>query len=185
MSEKSIQDNKEGKGSVGGKQGHQAGHRSSANFSRGSKNNSGPAPEFEQALVDLARVTRVTSGGKRMNFRALVVLGDKKNRIGYGVAKGSDVTIAINKAVVQANRKMMTVKMKAGSIPHEIKEKFKAAIVALRPAQKGRGIIAGGPVRTVLSLAGYKDVLAKMIGSKNKINNVKATFNALGKLKNE
>lgn len=179
MSEKTAKEHQEkntGKGE------HREERTTAVKFSH-AKNNSDSAPEFEQALIDLARVTRVTSGGKRMNFRALVVLGNKKNRIGYGIAKGADVTIAINKAVVQANKKMITVKIKDGSIPHNIKEKFKAAIVILRSAKKGRGIIAGGPVRTVLNLAGYQDVVAKIIGSKNKINNVRAVFNALGKLK--
>ncbi len=139
--------------------------------------------EFEQRLVDLARVTRVTRGGKRLSFRACIVLGDQKGRVGYGVAKGKDVTIAINKAVNQAKKRLITPKMVEGTITHELKVKFKAAVVKMLPAKKGRGIIAGGAVRAVFELAGYKDVVAKMIGSKNKINNVKATYNALQSLR--
>ena len=150
---------------------------------RGRKGGGREDSEFEQKLIDLARVTRVTKGGKRMSFRACVAIGDGKKRMGYGVAKGADVTMAINKAVAQAKKIMITPKNNNGTIPHEIKEKFKAAVVVMRPAQPGRGIIAGGAVRAVLGLAGYKDVVAKVIGSKNKINNVKAVYNALVKFK--
>lgn len=139
--------------------------------------------EFEQKLIDLARVTRVTKGGKRLSFRACVVIGDKKNRVAYGVAKGHDVAIAINKAVAQAKKILINPKKDKGTIPHEVKAKFKAAMVSMRPAKKGRGIIAGGAVRAVLELAGYEDVVAKIIGSNNKINNVKATYNALANFK--
>ncbi len=139
--------------------------------------------EFEQKLVDLARVTSVTKGGKRLSFRACVVIGDQQSQIAYGVAKGADVAIAINKAVTQAKKRLFKVKIDKGTIPYEIKEKFKAAVVMIRPGKQGRGVIAGGVVRTVLELAGYKDAVAKIIGSKNKINNVKATYNALKKLK--
>jgi small subunit ribosomal protein S5 len=139
--------------------------------------------EFDQQLVDLARVTRVTKGGKRMNFRACVVIGDKVSKIGYGVAKGADVTMAINKAVAQAKKKLISIKIRKGTLPHELRTKFKAAYVMMRPGKIGRGIIAGGAIRTVLELAGYKDAVAKIIGSKNKINNVKAAYNALRDLK--
>lgn len=139
--------------------------------------------EFDQKLVDLARVTRVTKGGKRLSFRACIVLGDSKGRVGYGVAKGKDVQIAITKAVTQAKKKLMTVNIVKGSIPYELKIKFKAAKIMLRPGAQGRGIIAGGVVRTVLELAGYKNVVAKIYGSNNKINNVKATYKALETLK--
>jgi len=138
--------------------------------------------ELEQKLVDLARVTRVTKGGKRLSFRACVVIGDSKGQVGYGVAKGADVAIAITKAVSQAKKRMLKPKIINGTLPHEIKQKFKAARVVIRPGKQGRGVIAGGVVRTVLELAGYKDAVAKIIGSNNKINNVKATYNALKRL---
>ncbi len=139
--------------------------------------------EFEQKLVDLSRVTRVTKGGKQLSFRACIVLGDGRGQIGYGVAKGKDVQIAITKAVAQAKKRLIKVKIDKGTLPHEIKIKFKAARIMIRPGKQGRGVIAGGVLRTVLELAGYKDAVAKIYGSKNKINNVKAAYQALKNLK--
>jgi len=140
-------------------------------------------PEFEQKMVDLARVTRVTKGGKQMNFRALMVIGDKKGKVGYGVAKGKDVTLAISKAVEQAKKKLEKITLHNGTIPHRIEEKYKAARILLKPAPKGTGIIAGGAVRAVLDLAGVSNVVAKILGTNNKINNVKASIEALRMLK--
>jgi len=137
--------------------------------------------EFEQKIVDLARVTRVMAGGKRMRFRACVVIGNGEGKVGYGVAKGADVSISINKSVTQAKKRIMKVKIIDDTIPHEIKVKFKAARLMLKPAPAGTGVIAGGAVRTVMELAGIKNIVTKMIGSKNKINNVKATFLALSR----
>jgi len=142
-------------------------------------------PEFEQKLVDLARVTRVMAGGKRLRFRACVVIGDYTGRIGWGVAKGADVSIAINKAVNQAKKRLITFESYKNTIRHEIFMKFKSSKVYLKPAPEGRGIIAGGVVRDVLELAGIKDVIAKIYGGKNKVNNVKAVFKALQKIKVE
>ncbi len=139
--------------------------------------------EFDQNLVEIRRVTRVTGGGKDLNFRACVVVGDKKGKVGMGVAKGSDVSIAVNKAVNQAKKKIMTVPISEGTVPHEIRYKFKAAKVLLRPARKGRGIIAGGAVRVVLEMAGYEDVISKIQGSASKMNNVAATLGALAGMK--
>ncbi len=141
------------------------------------------APEFEQRLVDIARVTRVMAGGKRLRFRACIVIGDSQGKISWGVAKGTDVAIAINKAVVQARKGLRKFNTSNGTVPHEVKAKFKSAQIFLKPAPEGRGIIAGGVVRDVLELAGIKDVIAKMYGSKNKINNVRCVFKALDKLK--
>ncbi|PIT89549.1 30S ribosomal protein S5 [Candidatus Kuenenbacteria bacterium CG10_big_fil_rev_8_21_14_0_10_36_11] len=140
-------------------------------------------PEFEQKMVDLARVTRVTKGGKQMNFRALMVIGDKKGKVGYGVAKGKDVTLAISKAVEQAKKNLEKITLHNGTIPHRIEEKYKAARILLKPAPLGTGVKAGGPMRIVLDLAGVENIVGKMMGSKNKINNVKCTYNALLKLK--
>lgn len=140
-------------------------------------------PEFEQRLVDIARVTRVMAGGKRLRFRACVIIGDEKGKIGWGVAKGADVSIAINKAVQQAKKEMLIVNTYKTTIAHEVKIKLKSAHVYLKPAPEGRGVIAGGVVRDVLELAGIKDVIAKMYGAKNKVNNVRATFVALSKLR--
>jgi len=139
--------------------------------------------ELEQRIIDLARVTRVTAGGKRMRFRACVAVGDKKGKIGIAVAKGADVTIAVNKAVSKAKKRLINIRMRNNTIPHEIHEKFGAAEIILKPAPQGTGIIAGGAVRAILELSGIRDVVGKILGSKNKINNVKATINALNKFK--
>ena len=139
--------------------------------------------EFDQKIVDLARVTRVMAGGKRMRFRATVAVGDKKGRVGIGLAKGSDVTIAVNKAVRQAKKQLLQLRLIDGTIPHEVVSKFCGAQVLLKPARQGRGLIAGGPIRIVLELAGVKNIVTKMQGSKNKVNNVKAVMKALRSLK--
>jgi small subunit ribosomal protein S5 len=136
--------------------------------------------EFEQQIVDLARVTRVTKGGKQLSFRATLVIGDKKGRVGYGTEKGKDVQIAVEKALRQAKKNLITVPIVNGTIPHEVLAKFKAGKVLLKPAPKGSGIIAGSSIRTVLELAGVPNASAKMLGkTNNKITNVKAVFEAL------
>lgn len=141
-------------------------------------------PEFDQQIVDLARVTRVTKGGKQLSFRAAVLIGDRKGRVGYGVEKGKDVQIAVEKAVNQAKKALLNVPMDEHSIPHAVQAKFKAAKVLIKPAPKGSGIIAGGAVRTVLEMAGVPNASAKMIGkTTNKISNIKATFAALQSFK--
>ncbi|MBU0707827.1 30S ribosomal protein S5 [Patescibacteria group bacterium] len=139
--------------------------------------------EFEQRVIEIARVTRVMAGGKRMRFRACVVIGDMKGRVGFGIAKGADVTIAINKAVDRAKKTMVRVNMVNGTIPHEVRLRHKAVNVLLKPAPQGTGVVAGGPTRAVVELAGYKNVVIKMIGSRSKINNVQTTFKALQSLK--
>lgn len=138
--------------------------------------------EFDQRVVDLARVTRVTAGGKRMRFRACVVIGDRKGKVGYGVAKGSDVQASIQKAVEKAKKAMIRVPMVKDSIPHKIEVKAKAARIMMKPAPQGTGVIAGGAIRTVLELAGIKNISAKMLGSTNKHNNVHAAITALKRL---
>lgn len=140
-------------------------------------------PEFEQKLVDLARVTRVMAGGKRLRFRACVIIGDMNGKVGWGMAKGADVSIAINKAVNQAKKRLITINIHKNTVRHESFTKFKAAKVYIKPAPEGRGIIAGGVVREMLEIAGIKDVIAKIYGTKNKINNVKAVYQALSKLR--
>lgn len=139
--------------------------------------------EFEQKILDLARVTRVTKGGKRMRFRATVVVGDRKGRVGFGVAKGNDVTLSVNKAARDAKRKLITIPMKNETIPYDVKAKFGASVVLLRPAPQGTGIKAGGAVRTILELAGVPNVVGKIMRGSNKINTLKATALALGMLK--
>lgn len=139
--------------------------------------------EFDQAIVDIARVTRVMAGGKRMSFRACVVVGDHQNRVGAGLAKGRDVSLAVAKAAKQAEKNIIKVNLKNGTIPHGIKAKMGAAEVLLKPAPAGTGVISGGAARIVLEMAGIKNVVSKILGSNNKINNVKATIKALSQLK--
>jgi small subunit ribosomal protein S5 len=139
--------------------------------------------EFEQKIIDLARVTRVMAGGKRMRFRACVVIGNKRGQIGFAIAKGADVTLAVNKAVTKAKKDLITIITKKDTIPHEVRVKYKAAQILLKPAPVGTGIKAGGAVREVLAISGIPNIVAKILGSNNKINNVKATFVALQKLK--
>ena len=138
-----------------------------------------PDQEFDQKIVDLARVTRVMAGGKRMRFRCCVVIGDRKGRVAIGLAKGKDVTIAISKAVAKAKKEIVTVPFVKETIPFQVEQKFKAAKVLLRPAQVGKGVIAGGAVRVVLELAGIPNIVAKILGTNNKVTNVKATIKAL------
>lgn len=138
--------------------------------------------EFDQKVVDLARVTRVMAGGKRMKFRACVVIGDHKGRVGFGLAKGLDVSAAINKAVNRAKKDLIEVNNVGETIPFEVREKFKAAKIMLKPAPKGTGVKAGGAVRIILELSGIQNVSGKMLGSNSKINNVQATINALRKI---
>ncbi len=140
--------------------------------------------EFEQSIVDLARVTRVMAGGKRLRFRACVVLGDKRGRVGWGIAKGADVAMAVSKAVNQAKKNIIKIKLVNGTIPHKIEAKFKASRVMLKPAVSGTGIIAGGAVRTLMELAGVPNVYSKILSrTSNKISNLEATFKALSLLK--
>ncbi len=140
------------------------------------------AKEFEEAILQIDRVTRVVKGGRRLRFRLTVVIGDKKGRVGFGIGKSAEVMTAIQKAVVQAKRNMINVPMDKGTLPHEANSQFKASRVLLFPAPAGKGVIAGGAVRKILELAGVKDVLSKSHGSRNKLNVAVATFNALQSL---
>ncbi len=139
--------------------------------------------EFEQKIIDLARVTRVMAGGKRMRFRACVAVGNKKGKIGIGLAKGADVTMAISKAVNQAKKDMVDVPLVNETIPHEVNRKTGAAYLMMKPARVGRGIIAGGSTRIVMELAGVHNVVCKNLGTTNKVNNAKCVLDALRLLK--
>ncbi len=139
--------------------------------------------EFEQKILELARVTRVTKGGKRMRFRACLIIGDRKGRVGMGVAKGADVAMSVEKAFRKAKKNMVTIPLINETIPHVIDRKFAAAHVLLKPAPKGTGLKCGGPVRVILELGGVPNAVSKVMGSKNKINNAKAVIAALGALK--
>jgi len=139
--------------------------------------------EFDQKVIDLARVTRVMAGGKRMRFRACVAIGDKKGRVGFGLAKGADVSIAVEKAVTKAKKCLIKVPMVRETIPHVVFVKYKAARVLLKPAPIGTGVKAGGSVRLMLELAGVSNIVAKIIGTSNRIANVKAIMLALSSFK--
>ena len=141
-------------------------------------------PEYKEKVMDLRRVTRVVAGGKRMSFRATVVLGDEKGKVGIGVAKGLDVAQAVDKAKIQAKKNMVIIPLKGRSIPHEVEAKYSAAVVKIKPAKLGHGLKAGGAVRNVLLLSGIKDATSKTLGkTKNKLTNAMATIEALKMLK--
>lgn len=137
-------------------------------------------PEFEQKMIDVRRVTRVVSGGRRFSFSVALVIGDRKGHVGFGIGKSGDTSMAIDKAYKQATKKMITLRLnKNFSIPYDVKAKFNTSKITLMP-NKGRGLIAGSSARTVLALAGVKDITAKFhSGSKNKLNNAKVTMEAL------
>ena len=142
-----------------------------------------PKDEFESKLLDLARVTRVTSGGKRLRFRAVMAVGDKKGKIGIGVDKGKDVAQAVEKATRVAKKNLITVVIVEDTIPYETEAKFGSSKVLLKPQRKGRGLVAGGVVRTICDLAGIQNISSKILSrSKNKLNNAQATILALKKI---
>lgn len=171
----------------------QRGGRRSGNNNRGGrsgdrrggrgKRDDRPSDGIDARIIDLARVTRVMAGGKRMRFRACVVVGDKKGRIGMAVMKGADVQFAVAKATEKAKHHMISVPTINGTIPHRVQVKFGSAIVLLKSAKPGTGIIAGGPVRVMMELAGVTNVVSKIMGSSNKINNVSAVMEAFQLLK--
>lgn len=139
--------------------------------------------EFEEEVIQIDRVTRVVKGGRKLRFRATVVIGNRNGKVGIGIGKSHEVTGAIQKAIAQAKKDILTVKLNGSTIPHRIYVKFKAAKILLMPAAPGTGLISGGTVRKVLDLAGIKDILSKAFGTTNKVNNSKATFKALSMLR--
>lgn len=139
----------------------------------------GPEREFEETVVQINRISKKTKGGNQMRFSALVVVGDKKGKVGVGLSKAKDVRNAIRKSIEAAKRKMITVPLVGTTIPYSVYEKFSAAKILLKPAPPGSGIIAGGPMRVVLEAAGIRDASGKILGTKNKISNVYATLKGL------
>ncbi len=142
-------------------------------------------PEFDEKVVQVNRVSKKTKGGNQISFTALTVVGDKKGRVGIGLGKSKDVATAIGKGMNYAKKHMITVPLKGKTIPHDVRVKFGAAQVLLKPAPAGSGLIAGGPVRAVVQVAGIKDLSSKILGTRNKASNVHATFEALKKLRGE
>ncbi len=135
--------------------------------------------QFDERTLHIDRVARVVKGGRRFRFRALVVVGDRKQKVGIGLAKGADVTAAVTKATEVAKKNMVKVHLYKGTLPHEIDAKVSGANILLKPASAGTGLIAGGVVRTILEVAGVKNVLSKSLGSSNKANIAYATLQAL------
>ena len=174
---------------TGGYQGNKGGQGGSGGGNRGprrggqDRGRDAARDEFEQRILDIARVTRVMAGGKRMNFRACIAIGDKKGKVGVGLGKGADVTMAVNKAVNHAKKDMITVETVNDTITHEVHHSEGAAKLLFKPARSGKGIIAGGVARVILELAGIKNVTSKQLGTNNKINNARCTIEALRSLR--
>lgn len=152
---------------------------------RNDRNEVREKPEFEERVVHISRNSKVVKGGRRFSFGALVVVGDGKGRVGYGLGKAAEVAEAIRKAGEAAKRELQTVTMRGTTLPHDSIGKYSGAQVLIRPASEGTGIIAGGPCRAVLELAGVRDVLAKSLGSNNHLNVTKATLKALSQLRSK
>ena len=138
--------------------------------------------QFEELVINIDRVSRVVKGGRRFRFKALVVVGDRKNKVGVGVAKGQDVTAAIAKATNVAKKNMIEIALEGDTIPHEAEKKVTGAHVLLKPAAPGTGIIAGGVVRQIIGVTGIRNMLSKSLGSTNKVNIAYATVDALKSL---
>lgn len=138
--------------------------------------------QFEELVINIDRVSRVVKGGRRFRFKALVVVGDKKTKVGVGVAKGQDVTAAIAKATNVAKKNMIEIALEGNTIPHEVEKKVTGAHVLLKPAAPGTGIIAGGVVRQIIGVTGIHNMLSKSLGSTNKVNIAYATVEALKSL---
>jgi small subunit ribosomal protein S5 len=138
--------------------------------------------QFDERTLHIDRVARVVKGGRRFRFRALVVVGDRKHKVGIGTAKGADVTAAVTKATEVAKKNMVSVSLYKGTLPHEVETKVSGAHILLKPASPGTGLIAGGVVRTILEVAGVHNALSKSLGSSNKTNTAYATIAALDSL---
>ncbi len=151
---------------------------------RDDRRNSAPeAPkEFEEVVISIDRVARVVKGGRRFRFQALVVVGNRKNKVGVGLAKGSDVQAAVAKATDVAKKHLVTIPVVNETIPHEVETRVSGAHVLIKPAAPGTGVIAGGVVRAVLSVTGIRNLVSKSLGSTNKVNLAYATAKALSEL---
>lgn len=139
--------------------------------------------EFEEKVIQVDRIARVVKGGRRMRFRATVVVGNRKGKVGIGIAKAQEVSAAVQKAVAKAKKHMIVIPITNETLPHQGKVYLDGAHIMFRPATAGTGIIAGGAVRVVLEVAGVKNVSSKILGSSNKVNNAQATFLFLKRLR--
>ncbi|MCX5749406.1 MAG: 30S ribosomal protein S5 [Candidatus Saganbacteria bacterium] len=139
---------------------------------------------IKEKVVQIRRVTKVVKGGKKMSFRAVVIVGDEAGSVGLGIGKANEVASAIRKAVEDGKKNMIKVPIVGGTVPHDCEGKFSSTKTIIRTAPPGKGVIAGGPVRTVLELAGVRNIVAKSIGSSNAINVIRATLDSLLNLKN-
>lgn len=157
--------------------------RTSSQSQRPRRNDRAQAPReekiFEEYVINIDRVARVVKGGRRFRFKALVAIGDHKNRVGVGVAKGADVQAAVAKATDVAKKNIVTIPVVKATIPHDVEVKIGGARVLLKPAAPGTGVIAGGVVRSIIGLTGIHNLLSKSLGSTNKVNNAYATIEAL------
>lgn len=153
-------------------------------FKKELKKEEKPKEEFESKLLDLARVAHTRAGGKKLRFRAIMVTGNRAGKVGVGVASGLDVAQAIEKATFQSKRNLIEIPIVEDTIPHEVEAKFGPAEILLRPQRRGRGLVAGGTVRIICTLAGIKNISSKVLGrTGNKLNNARATIAALKRLK--
>lgn len=170
-------------GTGGSDRGGERGGRGRGGDRRGGREQKAPS-EFEETTLSLDRVTRVVKGGRRMRFRAVVVVGNKKGKVGLGTGKANEVQAAVQKATKAAKRNMILVPLsRGGTIPHEVDIKFKAAKLRIIPASEGTGVIAGGALRVIFDHAGVRNVLSKRFGTGSKLVNAQATFKALARLK--